>query len=183
MLKKTKAEVEFLCCNAYDYPIYLNVKFDVVYASYGVLTWISDLSSWIKAVKSVIKIGGELLLIDEHPFAATFGGQDTNDNLKITYPYKHSIQGYSTFNKHSYIGNGRKLSSENQVQHKWPHSISEIINTLTQEGFKILDFIEYDFSFYKATSTMIKNNNGYWNNIEHPNLSIPFTFAIKAVKL
>lgn len=172
----------FFCSNAYDYPqLFKMGEFDVVFASYGVLTWINDLKSWIVAVAKVLKKSSELILIDEHPFAATFGGQDHAGKLEIKYPYSFTKKGYSTYNKHSYTNTNHVL--KNQIQHKWPHNISEIINLLQGAGFRINEFNEYNFSFYKAVAGMKENNDGYWYLPDDLDLSIPFTFAIKSNKI
>lgn len=181
--QKNNINSVFCCSNAYDYPhLFKKNKFDIVFASYGILTWISDLRRWMKAIVDVLKKGGEFVLIDEHPFAATFGGQDYGGKIEIKYPYKFTEKGYKTYNKHSYINQNHIL--QNQIQYKWPHSISEIINMLYEFGFKISEFNEYEFSFYKAITDMEIRSDGYWYPLsESLDLSIPYTFAIKSVKI
>ena len=37
---------QFICCNIYDLPKYLNKKFDLVFTSYGVIGWLPDMNQW-----------------------------------------------------------------------------------------------------------------------------------------
>lgn len=47
-------------------------RFDVVYASYGVVCWLSDLDAWARGVASVLRPGGRFVLVDFHPAAELF---------------------------------------------------------------------------------------------------------------
>jgi SAM-dependent methyltransferase len=48
--------------------------FDVVFASYGVVCWLSDLDRWGCGIASVLKPGGIFVLVDFHPLAEVFDG-------------------------------------------------------------------------------------------------------------
>ncbi len=45
-------------------------RFDAVFASYGVVCWLSDLERWAKGVASILEPGGRFVLVEFHPFAA-----------------------------------------------------------------------------------------------------------------
>ena len=42
-------------------------RFDVVYATIGVICWIADLDAWMQGAAALLKPGGRLLLLDVHP--------------------------------------------------------------------------------------------------------------------
>lgn len=44
-------------------------RFDVAYASYGVLHWLSDLAGWVESVAGVLTPGGRLVVVEFHPLA------------------------------------------------------------------------------------------------------------------
>lgn len=59
-----------------------NRRFDIVFASYGVVCWLRDLAVWADGVASVLEPGGRFVLVDFHPFAAML---DSEWNLARDY--------------------------------------------------------------------------------------------------
>jgi SAM-dependent methyltransferase len=58
-------------------------RFDVVFASYGVVCWLPDLASWAVGIGAVLAPGGRFVLVDFHPAAEVF---DEDWNLARDYP-------------------------------------------------------------------------------------------------
>jgi SAM-dependent methyltransferase len=56
--------------------------FDVAFASYGVLAWLSDVRAWARGIADVLAPGGRLVLVEFHPLLAVF---DTD--LTLRHPY------------------------------------------------------------------------------------------------
>ena len=59
-------------------------RFDVAFASYGVLCWLPDLRRWAWGIASILNPGGRFVLIDFHPAADIF---DRDWNHVSDYPY------------------------------------------------------------------------------------------------
>ena len=57
--------------------------FDVVFASYGVVCWLPDLTLWANGISGVLKPGGHFVLMDFHPAAEVF---DRDWGLARDYP-------------------------------------------------------------------------------------------------
>jgi SAM-dependent methyltransferase len=57
----------FVCADVYDLPGVLGETFDVVFASYGVLTWLPDVPRWARVVARFVRPGGVFYLVDRHP--------------------------------------------------------------------------------------------------------------------
>ena len=47
-------------------------QFDVVFSSYGVVHWISDLDRWSAGIAAILKAGGRFVLVDFHPAERMF---------------------------------------------------------------------------------------------------------------
>jgi SAM-dependent methyltransferase len=47
-------------------------RFDIVFSSYGVVHWLSDLSGWAVGVAAILKPGGRFVLVDFHPAERMF---------------------------------------------------------------------------------------------------------------
>ena len=58
-------------------------RFDAVFASYGVVCWMPDLSPWARGIEGILKAGGRFVLVDFHPAADVF---DEDWNLARDYP-------------------------------------------------------------------------------------------------
>lgn len=50
-------------------------RFDVVFSSYGVIHWISDLAQWASGIAAVLRPGGAFVLVDFHPAERMFSRQ------------------------------------------------------------------------------------------------------------
>ena len=57
-------------------------RFDVAFASYGVLAWLSDLRGWARGIADVLAPGGRLVLMEFHPVLTMF-----DVDLGLRYPY------------------------------------------------------------------------------------------------
>jgi SAM-dependent methyltransferase len=57
-------------------------RFDAVFASYGVVCWLPDLSAWASGVEAVLVPDGRFVLVDFHPAADVF-----DEEFKITHDY------------------------------------------------------------------------------------------------
>jgi SAM-dependent methyltransferase len=57
-------------------------RFDIAFASYGVLPWIGNLAAWAHGVARILGPGGRLVLLEFHPAAMIF-----DEQLRLRYPY------------------------------------------------------------------------------------------------
>jgi SAM-dependent methyltransferase len=58
-------------------------RFDVAFASYGVICWLPDLRSWAGGIAGILNTGGRFVLVDFHPAADIF---DRDWNHVHDYP-------------------------------------------------------------------------------------------------
>ena len=174
-----KIPASFICSEISSLPKMLDEKFDIIFSSYGVLMWLNDIEEWARIINNFLKIGGFFYLVDEHPFASVFSGDKNNNYLKLYAPYRSSKYPYVTDNKYSYIGEGKSLKQ--QVQYKWGHSFSEIINVFINEGLKLEFIHEFHKSFYNMLPGMEKKADGWWYLKENSE-SLPLMFSFKVTK-
>lgn len=69
--------------DVYEWLGRCELRFDRVFASYGALPWLSDLTSWARGVARVLRPGGRLAVVEFHPAAAMLGA-----DLRPTWPYR-----------------------------------------------------------------------------------------------
>jgi SAM-dependent methyltransferase len=64
---ETSLPARFLQADLYALPEVLDETFDIVYASYGVLCWLPDLTRWASIVARYLRPGGLCYLVEMHP--------------------------------------------------------------------------------------------------------------------
>lgn len=154
---------------------HLGGSFDVYYGSYGVLVWVPDVEVWFRAAASYLRPGGEFVLIDEHPYAATFSGGVPSEHPPVSAPYWQTAGPYTTNNRTSYSGDPDEISHD--VQTKWPHALGEIFTAAGRAGLRITGLREYPFSHYRSVPEMTEGDDAYYH---HPRWSdsVPFLFSL-----
>jgi SAM-dependent methyltransferase len=148
-------------------------KYEIVYTTEGVLSWLPDLYLWARNVRHLLADDGFLYVLDGHPFFMAWD-EEKLPALVVKYPYFRK-----TADRDEWIG-GYACEPKKSVNYGWMYTIGEVINALSQAGMHIEWFHEFDWLFYKlSTEKQIKDENGNWIFPEHKG-SLPFTFSLKA---
>jgi len=176
--KEIGTNVLYIHSNVYDLKDNLDKKFDVVYTSKGVLSWLKDLNQWANIVAHFLKDGGLFYLMDIHPLSYMF--DDTiAEELKIKYSYFNSNSpmlwddDFPDYSDKNYI-------PKNET-YEWTWAISDILNALISAGLKIEFFNEHDKLFYNGLAGMKRDETGWWFLEKYEN-KIPLTFSLLAKK-
>jgi 2-polyprenyl-3-methyl-5-hydroxy-6-metoxy-1,4-benzoquinol methylase len=166
----------FLCCNLYDLPQHLSETFDVVYTSYGVLTWLPDLAEWARIAASYVRPGGFFYIAEFHPFTMVF--DDDNERVEQHYPYFNEgaiilpVQG-------SYAD--RNAEVRQPISYEWSYPLGEVVTALIEAGLRIEYVHEFPYTVYNAFPWLEKHADG--NYYPRPGIpSLPLMFSIRAVK-
>jgi len=173
LAKKTNIQANFICCNVYDLPDYLNEKFDVVFTSYGTIGWLPDLNKWAKIISNFLKPNGKFVFAEFHPVVWMFD----NNFEKIKYPYFKSDAIVET-ETGTYADKKAPIKTESIT---WNHSLSEVINSLIKNGIEINQFDEYDYSPYDCFNNTLKIEPKKFQ-IKNFKNNIPITYSILATK-
>lgn len=177
LAKKLSQEVgvpaNFICSDIYSLPDVLNEKFDIVFTSYGVLGWLPDLKKWAKVINHFLKPGGIFYIVEIHPLTGIFG-----KNLKI---------GSSYFQKEPFIEESWKDYADNTVDiknkaYEWNHTLSDVVNSLLEEGLKIKFLNEFPFTVYEQFPGLMEQNPDGIFKFKDKNVQIPLLFSLKAIK-
>jgi SAM-dependent methyltransferase len=146
--EKLDLSAEFICCNLYDLPQHLDAKFDIVFTSYGTISWLPDLQKWAEIVARFLKPGGRFVFVEFHPVVWMF-----DDDFK---EFK-----YSYFNRGAIVETGSGTYADQSAPIEthdvgWNHPLNEVIGNLLRAGLKIEHFQEYDYSPYACFKTVEK---------------------------
>ncbi|MHB1354803.1 MAG: class I SAM-dependent methyltransferase [Anaerolineae bacterium] len=83
--KESGVAAQFIRSDVYDWlpqALQAGDRYDVVFASYGALCWLSDLESWARGVFDILAPGGRLVVMEFHPFAQTL-----DEDWQLRHPY------------------------------------------------------------------------------------------------
>ena len=122
-------EVTYVEADATDLPAELHGRFDVVYATIGVLMWIADLDAWMASVAAALRPGGRLVLVEIHPLLNCVGSLDP---LVLDFPYADA--GPQQFDEaESYAG--PTAAASRTVQHA--HAVGETVTAALGAGLRV----------------------------------------------
>ncbi len=164
----------FISCNIYDLPAHLEGEFDIVFTSYGTISWLPDLDKWAKIVSQYLKKDGIFYIADFHPTLYLFDFEQQ----KIAYNY---------FNEGvvEEMTEGTYALREAPIWQKeyfWQHSLSETLGALLQNNLQLLDFKEFPTSPYNCFSNMHLQEDGYYSFGDF-GVSLPHVFSLKMKKI
>lgn len=172
-------EADFVCSDIYQLPTVLSRQFDIVYTSYGVLCWLSDLERWGEVIARVLKPNGTFHIAETHPFASIFYDGEDAEGLSVHYPYFHEPEPMRFENEGSYAG--PQGDAAHRVTYEWTHSLGDVVNALISAGLRIEFLHEFPYACYQMLPCMVQGPNGWWR-LEGKDGCIPMTFSLKARK-
>ena len=169
----TNSDANFICCDIYELPQYLDKEFDIIFTSYGTIGWLPDLNKWAQIVSRFLKPNGKFIFVEFHPVVWMF---DDNFN-KIKYNYFNT--GPIVENEEGTYADKNAPISQDYVM--WNHDISEVLNGLIENGLEIKSFNEFDYSPYNCFKETIEYEPKKYR-IKHLGNNIPMVYSIEATK-
>jgi SAM-dependent methyltransferase len=130
----------FVRSNVYDLPQVLDERFDIVFTSYGVLSWLPDLDRWAEVIARFLKPGGFFYIAEFHPLVGMLDDEGTH----IEYPYFHRREPTEIESRGSYAGPGDFSLQE----FNWEHPVGDIINAVLRAGLRLEFFREFDYAWH-----------------------------------
>src|SRR5258708_37313820 len=82
----------FIESNLYDLPHVLAGAFDIIFTSWGVLSWLSDLTQWGQIIARYLAPGGFFYISARHPLLHGFYDRDDAANLPVHFASFHPAQ-------------------------------------------------------------------------------------------
>ncbi len=163
----------FICSDMYDLENVLHKKFDIIFTSYGVLLWLSNIKKWANIIDHFLKKGGVFYIVELHPFTTML-----KYNCKLAYDY---------FDKGPYLDDSTGTYTDWNVKVKgdtyiWSHTMGDIINALIQTKLKIEYIHEFPFTMYDQFPGFMKKNKKGQYVLKNTKFQIPLLFSLKATK-
>ena len=168
----------FICSSIYDLKDNLEGQFDIVFTSYGVLTWLPDLQPWAETITHFLKPGGLFYIAEFHPTMCMFDNRPGVQDWRLGWPYFNSGKPMIEVNTGSYANPESGIQT---ASHEFPHPLSEVVQSLIDAGLKLQTFREHDFSCWQFNELLSKSEDGYWRTAD-PEANIPLMYSISARK-
>jgi SAM-dependent methyltransferase len=152
--------------------------FDIVFASWGAIPWIGDLTRWMQVAAHALKPGGRLFLAEGHPMMATIDEAVAADApFRIRYDYG-SRTPLELENQQDYASPGI-LKAHRNVQ--FLHGMATILNTAMTAGLSIARIEELDRIPWEALPQLVKADAEYWK-LPDGAPRIPLALILDAIK-
>ena len=171
--EELKLDAKFICCNVYDTSKHVKEKFDIVFTSYGTISWLPDLDLWANVIAERLKPGGYFYMAEFHPVVWMF--DDDFTHVKYHYDNRQVIV---MEDQATYTGDEKEITGK---EYSWNHSISEVLNALINAGLKIEFFNEHTFSPYSNFKNSVETEAGKWH-IKGMEGKIPMVYSLRAKK-
>lgn len=172
-------DAKFVCCDLYDLPHHLKEQFDIVFTSYGVLTWLPDIVRWGQVVAHFLRPGGRFHIVEYHPVLNAFDPHAPEEAFEFKGSYFPRAEPFHWTTRGSYADPDADFTHDG---YEWPHTLGSIVSSLTDCGLRIEFLHEFPFCITECfPGLMRRDQKGWWHMIEHDG-ALPLMFSLKALK-
>lgn len=136
-------------------PPALHGRFDLVWATIGVLTWHRDLGAWMRAAAAALRPGGHLLLHELHPL---FTMPASTAPLVIDFPYLGGT-GHAFAEAGTYAAPGAELGDGVNVS--FAHGLGEVVTAAVEAGLRVERLEEHlEVEFDPRADLLVREQDG-----------------------
>ena len=178
LFSRAGAPGRFIQGDVYDAAALLNARFDLVYASIGVINWIPSISRWMEVAADLLRPGGRLYLRDVHPMSMVID-PETDLELRLRYAYGETVEPVTLDDEQTYTGDGKPL--HHATTHEWSHGMGEIVPGALDAGLRIEGLREHYFTKCRMLPSMVREAPGRFVLPDRPE-RLPLLFTLKASK-
>lgn len=166
----------FIQSNLFNLPAILDETFDVVFTSYGVLTWLGDIPRWAQIAARYVREGGLFYIAEIHPFSYVFSDEASDWRVEADYfntdPIAWPVLG-------SYADRTAKV--ESPISYEWSYPLGSVVSSLVAAGLELEFLHEFDYSVYQQFPFLVKGEDGLWRN-RPSSPRLPLLFSLRAKK-
>ena len=149
--------------------------FDVVFTSYGAITWLPDLRPWAEAIASRLVPGGVFHVIDMHPTLWIYDEESAAMPPVVRYSY--FSRDAVPFQEHgSYAVPDADFEG---TSYSWQHNFEDIVGSLIGAGLVVESLREYPCIAWKHMPYMTEDDDGMWRMPAGAG-DIPLLFSVTA---
>jgi 2-polyprenyl-3-methyl-5-hydroxy-6-metoxy-1,4-benzoquinol methylase len=150
--------------------------FDLVFTTWGTISWLPDVRVWAKIIAAVLAPGGELYFADIHPGFAVL--EERAGSLVSMYDFQTPAdRPLESADVTTYTGDPAVITHQSTLQ--WIHSLSSILSALIDAGLTIAMFREHEALPWRAVPSLIPMPDRLWRLPDgHPR--VPLAISLRA---
>jgi SAM-dependent methyltransferase len=153
--------------------------FDIVFASWGALCWISDLAAWMRTASRALKPGGKLVVVDGHPTGWMLNHEVApGAPLQVRDPYESS-EPFVIEEQGSYADEKAVLESPRCVV--WVYGLEKLFTAMLNAGLTLRGFREYDRVPFPMPP-LVRVDKYYWK-LDDSLPFVPLGFSLIAERI
>ncbi len=179
LARRTGIVGRFVEGNVYDAATLSPGPFDIVYSTWGTVSWLPDIARWAQTIAAVLAPGGFLYFADDHPAAQML--DEIDGRLVVSYPWQTPADSPLTFEAAT-TSNGDPTPLANTTSYQWIHPISDIVSALLGAGLQIEMLHEHEVLPWKPFPMMVAAGEGYFR-LPDGAPSIPLALSLRARKI
>jgi SAM-dependent methyltransferase len=165
----------FLMSDILAVPEDLHGRFDVAFASIGVICWIGDIDAWMRTAYAVLRPGGHLVLRELHPL---WNMTESLDPMRIDFPYVDT--GALRFSATgSYAAPG--ADTHHNETEEWAHSLGEVVTAAITSGLVVELLREYVEVESDGSGELTRDEDGLFR-WRYDDQLLPIEFGLRARK-
>lgn len=164
-------DARFVCADVEALGDVLPDQFDVIFTSYGVLSWLSDLRPWARAIARALRPGGFFYLVEFHPVLGML--DETGSRLKYSY-FADPVPVVSDETA-TYAG----AEHPPMPCYQWSHGLSDIIAALVDAGLRLDYLHEFPYCVHPCYPYLVESEPGRYVVRDYPG-ALPLLFSIRA---
>jgi SAM-dependent methyltransferase len=176
LARRCGLEIEWVQADSTAIPPELQARFDIAYATIGVLCWIADVGAWMRSVHSTLRPGGRLVLIDTHPLQEMVAASQP-----LTFDMPYADDGGHRFEETgTYADPDARTPQLSSIS--YAHSLGEITTAAADSGFRIDELIEHlQCSFEHRDGIPRREQDGWWR-LRADGLPLPLLYTLRATR-
>lgn len=136
----------FECAEALGFLAHTDLRFDLVFSSYGAVGWLPDLEAWARGLRRVLRPGGRFVYVEFHPLVWSFGPALTltGDDYFSAEPFNDPVPDYVAPSG-SGLGATEGAVAGVNPHRAWAYQygLGDIVTALAQAGLTVQRLTEH----------------------------------------
>lgn len=154
-------------------------SFDLVFTTWGTISWLPDIYRWAEVVRFFLKPGGALYFADAHPTALVFddagSGEATDAMPTWLMPY-FEREGRTFDDTSDYANPAAAFANSKTVQ--WLHPLADIVAALRRQDLRLDWLHEHAALPWQLYAALVEGPGGLWHWPDRPWL--PLAVSLRA---
>lgn len=176
LARRCGVQAEWVQADVTQLPVALQARFDLVYATIGVLSWIADVDAWMRSAAAALRPGGRLTLVELHPFYEMVAAVDP---LRLDFPY--AFDGPHRFDEPgSYADRDASVAATATIV--YGHSLGEVVTAAIAAGLRIEALHEHLAADSDPRGSMLTPGTDGRCRLEVSGQRLPILFTLVAAQ-